>query len=86
MLEVLDPAARRTVKTSTLSWQAVALVALGLGFSAFSMWLFASKFDGSELKTLLTMAGPVVAREFFPVIKRLLKPTTDMLAQGGQLE
>lgn len=86
MLEVLDPVKAATVKTSTLSWQAVAMTTVALGFLAFAMWLFASKFDASELKTLLLAAGPVTVREFLPVLKRLLRPTTDMLASGGQLE
>lgn len=82
MLEVLDPAKAAQMKTSSLSWQAVALATVALSFAAFAMWLFASKFDGSEIKSLLLMAGPVVVREFFPVIKRLLAPTTDILSKG----
>lgn len=78
---------RKTDKPlSKLTWQAVVLVGLALSFSAFSMWLFATKFDASEIKSLLVMAGPVIAREFFPILRRLLAPTTDMLSQGGQLE
>lgn len=86
MLSVLDPQKAVTAKTSTLSWQAVVLSFGMMGFLAFVLWLFASKFDGSEIKTLLAMAGPVCVREFLPALRRILKPTTDAFAAGGQVE
>jgi len=86
MISILDPEKVHVAKTSTLSWQAVAMTACALSFLAFTLWLFASKFDGSEIKSLLMMAGPVCVREFFPVLKRLLKPSTDAFAAGGQVE
>lgn len=63
-------------------WQHVAKLFGLLGFLAFAMWLFASKFDSSELKTLITMAGPLAAREFWPVLRSILKPSTELLARG----
>lgn len=87
MLEVLDrPAAQPGKTLRTLTWQATVLVIAVLLFMAFVLWLTASHFDQSEFKTLMGTAVGAAAREYIPIIRQLLKPTTDMLSSGGQLE
>lgn len=61
---------------ATLTWQHALIVVAMLGFFAFVLWLTASQFDASEVKTLLGTAIGITAREFWPVVRQLLGPMT----------
>jgi hypothetical protein len=70
----------------TVTWPRVVILVAMLAFSAFVLWLTATNFDASELKTLLMLAAGFVIREFLPLVQRLLAPTTEALGRGGQVE
>ena len=73
-------------RLSTLTWQRALIIVAMLGFSAFVLWLTASRFDGSEVKSLLLLSSGFVTREFLPIVKALLTPTVEAYTRGGQVE
>jgi len=71
---------------ATLTWQRVIILVAMLSFSAFVLWLTASTFDTSEIKSLLMLAAGFIIREFLPIVRTLLGPTADAYSRGGQVE
>ena len=71
---------------AALTWPRVIVLLAMLGFSAFVLWLTASSFDRSEVKSLLMLCAGFVVREFLPVVRELLGPAHDALGRGGRLE
>ncbi len=65
-----------------LGWPQVVVIVAMTGFASFALWLTASHFDASELKTLGLMAASFTAREVIPFLKSILAPTTDSLSRG----
>lgn len=80
------PRTTQATKLTTLTWQRVIILVTMLAFSAFVLWLTATTFDASELKSLLMLAAGFVIREFLPIVRQLLGPTADALGAGGQVE
>jgi hypothetical protein len=70
---------------ATLTWQRVIILLAMLVFSAFVLWLTASSFDASEVKSLLMLAAGFVIREFLPIVRTLLGPA-DAYTRGGRVE
>ena len=75
-----------TEQTKRQGWQGTVNLGLVLIFSGFVLWLTASNLDSSEVKTILGLAGVQVGREFLPMVKQWLMPTTELLSRGGRLE
>ncbi len=67
---------------NTLGWQRVVVIVAMLGFAAFALWLTASTFDTSELKTLVVLSAGFVTREVLPLLVRGLSGTTEALSRG----
>ena len=71
---------------AVLTWQRVVTLLAMLTFSGFVLWLTASTFDASEVKSLLMLSAGFVVREFLPLMRTLLGPTSDAFGRGGQVE
>jgi hypothetical protein len=67
---------------TALGWQRVIVIALMLAFASFALWLTASRFDTSELKTLLVLSVGFVTREVLPLLMKTLSGTTEALSKG----
>lgn len=56
----------------TESWHRTIILVAMLAFSAFVLWLTATNFDASEVRSFLLLAGGFVVREFLPLVRTLL--------------
>ena len=72
--------------TGLTGWQRVVVIVAGMAFTTVVLWLTASTFDASEIKSVLGIAAGIAAREYLPEVKAFLKPLTDALHRGGQVE
>ena len=64
-----------------------AIIVVGmLAFSAFVLWMTASHFDASELKALGGMTVGFIGREFLPMLKSMLRHTTEVLNDDAYIE
>lgn len=67
----------RAARIAHLTWPRVAILMAMLSFSAFVLWLTASSFDKSEMKSLLMLMSGFIVREFLPLVRKLLGPMTE---------
>ena len=85
---VQTPGGPKTLKKVT--WEIVAIVGMFFLFAYGIISLGAQHFDPGEWKAVIGITAASAAREVAPyvfkAVKRLLGPTTDAFARGGQVE
>ena len=70
------------IRLAALSWKTVTIVMAMMAFSAFVLWLTASHFDASELKSVLMLSVGFVMREILPAIVNVLKHSKEAESIG----
>jgi uncharacterized membrane protein len=75
-----------TPQIKAVTWQPTVNLLAMLAFSAFALWLTASHWDKSELRSMMLLTVGFVVREFLPKASALLKMMGDSFGNGGQVE